>query len=423
LLSAVVRNGSVRQAVKLGVDKELFLRRRAEWMFLEAHPDVTRVEFKAKFPDFTVYRIEADRLEDIVAQTRVFMLDFKLGQTFQKYQKQYGQTDSVELISKMQSELGGLIQTYSRGKDYDTVEDWRQAVTWVRQRKAAHASEQIIGYPFGVPTLDEFIGGIQAPDLITVVARQGEFKTWMSLYFGVSAALSGAKVMYVSLEMSQEQLLFRIHTLLSRMLAVAHSEHFKEAFSNTGLMMGAVNVKEYVQFLRRSKKYLAKSIVLPEAKDAARVAQFKAKVEEHRPDVAFYDYFGLSMSDNARVDNWVEAASMSRGFKQICTEYNIPIILNAQANRAAAEGKDAPRLDQIAYTDNLGRDSDRVFSLRLRRGELSLYVAKNRFGPDGHRIRFDMDIDKGVIDEVVRGRTSHYKDEEVAEEEEAPDPD
>jgi len=415
LISAVVRGAGVRSAIKLGVDRDLFLRRRPEWMFLEAHPDVTKLNFKAKFPDFKVYAADPEELEDLVTQTRAFMLDYKLGQVFQKYQRQYGDTESIELISRMQSELGALIQAYSRGNDLEIVGGWRDAAKWVRQRRAARQNDQMLGYPFGIPTLDDELQGMQPPDLITIVARQGEFKTWMSLYFGVSAALAGAKVMYVSLEMSHEQLTFRIHTLLSRMLTLQQTELFKDVFSNTGLMMGAVDMKDYIAFLRQSKRFIKKGIVLPDAKDSGKTAQFKAKVEEHRPDVAFYDYFGLSMGENAKVENWVEAANMSRNFKQICTEYNIPIILNAQANRAAAGGKDAPDLGQVAYTDNLGRDSDRVLALRLSRGELTMIVRKNRFGPEQQRIRFDLDIDKGVIDEVVRGRRTRPSDEEVGD--------
>jgi hypothetical protein len=178
-------------------------------------------------------------------------------------------------------------------------------------------------------------------------------------------------------------------------------------------MQGTVDIKEYSRFLQRASKFIKKGLVVPEAKDSGSVAQFQAKLEEHSPDVAFYDYFGLSIGDT-KVENWVAAADMSRGFKQLCTRYNIPIVLNAQANRSAAESKEAPRLDQIAYTDNLGRDSDRVLSLRLNKGQLSMFVAKNRFGEDGQRLRFDLDIDIGQISEVVAhgNRFTQYSDEE-----------
>jgi replicative DNA helicase len=413
LISSILRGAGVRSAIKLGVSRDLFLRRRAEWMFLEGHPDVSKLNFKAVFPDFKVYMVDPEELPDLVERTRATRLDYELGQVFTKYQRMYGQSDSVELISKMTNELSNLITRFSRGNDFNLVKDWHKALDWVRQRKAAADSGTLLGYPFGIPTLDEELGGIQPPDLVTIVARQGEYKTWLSLYFAVRAMLTGAKVMYVSLEMSEEQLTFRIHTLLSRMLTLEQSERFKQVFSNTGLMMGAVDIREYRDFLRKSKKFISKGLVIPEAKDAGKITQFRAKIEELTPDVAFYDYFGLSIGES-RVENWVEAANMSRGFKQICTEYNIPIVLNAQANRSAADSKETPRLDQIAYTDNLGRDSDRVFSLRLSRGQLTVYVAKNRFGEQGQKIALDLDIDKGVIDEVVRGsRRTGFRDYEV----------
>jgi len=44
-----------------------------------------------------------------------------------------------------------------------------------------------------------------------------------------------------------------------------------------------------------------------------------------------------------------------------------------------------------------------------------MIVRKNRFGPEQQRIRFDLDIDKGVIDEVVRGRRTRPSDEEVGD--------
>jgi replicative DNA helicase len=410
LISAVLRGAGVRSAIKLGVTRDLFLRRRPEWMYLERHPGVGRAVFKGQFPDFRVLIAEPDELETIVEQTRAARLDYELGQVFTKYQRMYGNQQSDALIAKMMGDLTGLVTAYTRGQDVNVFEDWHGAYQDVRQRKLAEESGQIIGYPFGVPTLDEELGGIQAPDLVTVVARQGEFKTWMSLYFCTQVLLAGGKAMYVSLEMDLPQLRFRIHTLMSRLLAASHKARFKTIFSNTGLMRGSVDLKEYRLFLRRAKRHVAKGLVIPEAKDAGSIHQFRAKVDQHGPDVAFYDYFGLAIGDN-KVENWVEAANMSRGFKQICTDYKIPIILNAQANRSAADAKDAPRLDQIAYTDNLGRDSDRVFSMRLRRGELSLHVAKNRFGPQGQTIHFDLDIDKGVIDEIVRGKL-HGHDEE-----------
>src|SRR5215467_11424195 len=151
LISAVLRGAGVRSAIKLGVDRDLFLSRRSEWMFLEAHPDTTKLQFKARFPDFRVYAVDSEELKDIVGNTRVFMLDYQLGQVFSRYQKRYGEVPSDELISKMQGDLGNLLLKYGKGDDVNIVEQWQDAVSWVKQRKAARQNDQMLGYPFGIP--------------------------------------------------------------------------------------------------------------------------------------------------------------------------------------------------------------------------------------------------------------------------------
>jgi NifU-like protein involved in Fe-S cluster formation len=87
-------------------------------------------------------------------------------------------------------------------------------------------------------------------------------------------------------------------------------------------------------------------------------------------------------------------------------KFGIPFVLNAQANRKGVEAQDAPELDHISLTDALGADSDQVLSLRYRAGDLKMVIKKNRRGRTGDVIKFDLDIDNGVIEEAVttRGR-------------------
>jgi hypothetical protein len=112
----------------------------------------------------------------------------------------------------------------------------------------------------------------------------------------------------------------------------------------------------------------------------------------------------------------MEAEQFSHGVKALAKAYDIAFVLNAQANRAGANDKEAPKAEHAAYTDALGRDSDRMLSLRVHGGELTVHVEKNRHGPSGQNIRFETDIDKGVLEEIVMGsrnvRRGRYSDEE-----------
>jgi hypothetical protein len=126
-------------------------------------------------------------------------------------------------------------------------------------------------------------------------------------------------------------------------------------------------------------------------------------------------------------ENWIQAVQTSRMAKHnIARQFNIPFVLNAQANRKGVEAQDAPELDHISLTDALGADSDQVLSLRYRAGDLKMVVKKNRRGRTGDTIKFDLDIDNGIIEErvVVRSgaartqvteipnRRGRYNDEE-----------
>jgi replicative DNA helicase len=414
LLSAILRGAGIQKALSLGVTPDLFLRRKAEWMYLEANRGVSRATFKSRFPNAKLYKVNPDEITTIVQQVQQNRLNHELGQIFLKNQRELGKIDPASLASRMERQLGEALIKFTRGKDINVIKEPGIIVDYVRQKSIARKEGGTVGYPFGIPTLDEIMSGMQPPHLITILARQGEYKTWLALYFATMAMMSGAKVLYTSLEMSPQEITLRIHTLLSKMLASSYSKKFKRVFSNMGLMLGAVNLKEYREFVKHARKYVKQGIIIPDIHGGFDMDRMAAKVEEIKPDIAFFDYFGLGISDNSKGDNWIVSQAASRKAKRIAIEHNIPFILCAQANRQSAESKEGPELHQASLTDAIGQDSDKVFSLRYRRSELILYVRKNRQGPMNQVIRFNIDIDKGVLEEASN-RRSRYIDEEEEE--------
>lgn len=408
LISAVVRHPrgvgrGIRAAAKLGVTENLFLRRKAEWIWLQGHRAASKITFKNRFPNFKVYTVDPDEISLVVAQAQRSRADYDLGKMFERVQRKLGRAEPVDLAQEVEREVRQIMQLYAKGEDVDIIEDWRHTYTHVKNAHDAVAAGESIGIPFHIPTLDKQTGGMQAPDLITIVARQGEFKTWMSLYFAVSAIIAGNKVLYASLEMSPAQIGMRVHTLMSRMLANSQKEKFKSKFANMGLMMGAVDLDEYRHWLQDARKSMKKGFIAPNAMGGFSMASMVGKCEQHQPDVAFFDYFGLGVGNDIvrGGDNWIQAVQTSRMAKHnIAKQFDIPFVLNAQANRKGVDATDAPELDHISLTDALGADSDQVLSLRYRAGALKMVVKKNRRGRTGDTIKFELDIDNGVIDEL-----------------------
>jgi replicative DNA helicase len=426
LISAVLRNPhglgrGINAAAKLGVTENLFLTRKAQWMWLSDHRGASKQTFKARFPDFRVYTVDPEELSIIVQQAQRSKADYDLGKMFQKVQRRLGRVEPTQLATEIEHDLRAILQNYARGEDVDLVENWQLTYNHVKRAHDQIAAGQSIGYKFGVPTLDKQTGGMQAPDLITIVARQGEFKTWMSLFFAANALLDGAKVLYASLEMSPAQIGMRMQTLLNNQLASTMKDEFKDRFSNMGMMMGAVDLPKYRRFLIRAKKHMKSGFIAPNAQGGFSMATMVAKCEQHQPDVAFFDYFGLGVgNDMVRGgDNWIQAVQTSRMAKHnIARQFNIPFVLNAQANRKGVDATDAPELDHISLTDALGADSDQVLSLRYRAGDLKMVVKKNRRGRTGDTIKFELDIDNGIIEETS---VTRLRRRPVAHEEESDD--
>jgi replicative DNA helicase len=239
----------VRAAAKLGVTEQLFMRRKSEWMWLQQHKAASKVTFKSRFPNFKVYTVDPEEIQLIVAQAQRTRAEYDLGKMFERVQRKLGRVEPTQLAQELEHDTRTIMQLYAKGEDIDLIENWRHTYAHVKHAHDQVAGGESIGIPFGIPTLDKQTGGMQAPDLITIVARQGEFKTWMSLYFAVNAAVAGHKVLYASLEMSPAQIGMRVHTLMSRMLAATMNDTFKSMFANMGLMMGAVDLADYRHWL------------------------------------------------------------------------------------------------------------------------------------------------------------------------------
>jgi len=412
LISAVVRHPrgpgkGVTQAARIGVTDQLFLKRKAEWMWLQENRTASKQTFKARFPNFRVFTVDPEELPLIVAQAQRTRADYDLGKMFERAQRRLGRVEPTELATTIEQDVRGILQHYARGEDVNILGNWQHTYNHVKYAHDQVAAGESIGYPFGIPTLDKLTGGMQAPDLITIVARQGEFKTWMSLYFAVNAAVDGAKVLYASLEMSPAQIGMRVHTLLNARLAATMKDEFKDRFSNMGMMMGAVDLRKYRRFLIRARKQLKSDFIAPNAQGGFSMATMVAKCEQHEPNIAFFDYFGLGVGNDLTRggENWIQAVQTSRMAKHnIARQFEIPFVLNAQANRKGVEASDAPELDHISLTDALGADSDQVLSLRYRAGDLKMVVKKNRRGRTGDTIKFELDIDNGIIEETSAQR-------------------
>ncbi len=242
----------------------------------------------------------------------------------------------------------------------------------------------IVGVGTGYTDLDAMTGGFQRSDLIILAARPSMGKTAFALGITHGAALlHGKSVGIFSMEMSAEQLAYR---LLST----------ETGIDSHRLRLGQVDDHEWER-LSRALGRLSEAKIFIDDTAGAGIMEVRSKarrlMSEQGLDMIVVDYLQL-MSSNRRNENRVqEIAEISRGLKGLARELNIPVIALSQLSRAVETRSDhRPMLSDLRESGSIEQDADLVMFIYReekydeetdKRGIAEIILAKHRNGPVG----------------------------------------
>ncbi|RJQ47209.1 MAG: hypothetical protein C4534_01575 [Gaiellales bacterium] len=207
----------------------------------------------------------------------------------------------------------------------------------------------------GIHGLDDYLQ-IRNGHLVFIAATPGVGKTSLAVQMSALAAENGLKVLFVSLEMSAEEIARRVAARAGLTEPQAIREYLRgmEIYYETTHTPGGV--REHVRSIE--------------------------------PDMVVVDYIGLMSADNnhknaSRVN---ELATISRSLKVIARTADCPVIVMSQLNRQAApneKGVARPQLHHLRDSGALEADADAVLLLHDDNDEKHVTLAKNRHGPVG----------------------------------------
>lgn len=245
--------------------------------------------------------------------------------------------------------------------------------------------EQYMGIPTGFSYLDKVLaGGLHRSDLILVGARPGMGKTSFALNMARNMAVKGKKVLFFSLEMSNEQLAQRIISTEARIVSgkLRTGEITDADWEKLGLaLQNLINAELYFDDTA--------SITVPEMK--ARVRRMKGV------DCVVIDYLQL-MAGTKRTENRVqEISEITRSLKLMAKDLNIPVVTCSQLSRNTAKTADhRPQLTDLRESGSIEQDADIVLMLHrddyynntdensepenVTANTAEILVAKNRHG-------------------------------------------
>ena len=250
--------------------------------------------------------------------------------------------------------------------------------------------DRLPGLPTGLTDLDEKLMGLKPGTFVVVAGRPSMGKSAFAQTLASHTAQDGGVVALFSLEMSKEEVLTR---LLS-MVGEVNSARIRAGVAN--------NQQLWDRLLEAGGKIHDWKLYLDDSPEPT-VTEIRAKCRRLRHeeglDLVIVDYLQLMPStggsSSRNLDNrQQEIAEVSRSLKGLARELGIPVIGISQLNRAVELRKDKrPMLSDLRESGAIEQDADIVLFLyraeyynednKAAHNLAEVLIAKNRSGPTG----------------------------------------
>ena len=252
------------------------------------------------------------------------------------------------------------------------------------------------GLASGFYDLDSLTQGFQKSDLIILAARPSIGKTALSLNITLNVIKnSKLPVLFFSLEMSKEQIMYRLLSIETHINQVR-------------LRNGKLYKDDWVKILKVMKILAKLPIFINDMADLS-IQDIRSNVKtimlkQNRIGLIIVDYLQLIQNLKSETENRVqELSKITRTLKNIAREFNIPIIALSQLSRNVENRIDkVPVLADLRESGSIEQDADLVIMLSRNNNYnskklddlnyllIELIVAKQRNGPLGRvKLKFN----------------------------------
>ena len=278
--------------------------------------------------------------------------------------------DASTIIDTAQKEILSIEVEDPDDKNYSTISEIAEEAFDVLDERSKHPG-QITGISTGFTQLDMLTWGLQPSDLILIAARPSQGKSGLMLNLARHAAVEcGVPVGIFSMEMSKQQLMFRLLSDMAKM----NGQKFKS---------GIFTQSEWTRLYDVASK-LADSPIYIDDSSGLHIRQIQRRArklwKKHNIGLIFIDYLQLMSGENSSSRN-EEIASISGGLKGLAKELNIPIVALSQLNRKLEQRTNKrPILSDLRDGGSLEQDADIVTF--IYRDEV--YITK-KYNDDGSK--------------------------------------
>lgn len=396
-INNVLSNNNLDEYLNSYVESKHFIGYEEEFKYIKKHFDKYE-----KVPDIATFLVRFPNIDliDVLEPAEYIINNLKEDYLYEQGVKLF--TESARLLENNSFEgLEHILRNAEKLLTNNVTSEFTDINCELFSNKKIKSIEEkknkdgLIGISSGFKEIDDVMGGwLPGEELVTIVGRVNQGKSWLIQKFLTEAHKQGKRVLLYSGEMSELQVAFRNDTLSNN-------------YSNRQLMRGTISDADFENWKKHmiddTNKYKEFYVITP--KDLGNkyltVSTLKQLIKRLKPDIVGIDQLSLMDDDRGGDGKRFQLANITMGLYSLSEEFHIPILADSQAKRGTkTETPENPGLDDIAEADAIGQNSSRMISLVQTKAGLSLFIAKNRYGENNKKLVYAWDIDLGTFNYV-----------------------
>lgn len=223
----------------------------------------------------------------------------------------------------------------------------------VRYQALADRQDNLLGIPSGFDRIDQALQGFQPGQLIIFVGPPKAGKSTMMLLSAIRAHLLRKKPLVIGFEMSNEEQEQRVDAITAR---ISHSR----------LRTGELTKDEWDLLKRRLHSWdlMADFFLSNDTMSTTNLTGVAAKVDKYQPDILIVDGMYMMQDENGEKPGSPQAiTNLTRGFKRLCQNKNIPTIITTQVLEWKMDKKHGVTSTSIGYSSSFSQDGDAIIAV------------------------------------------------------------
>lgn len=354
LIAAVLESRDLSEAMKSGLKPHMLSEEaKAYWDHIMVHVDqfheVPTVDFfKGQIPQYE-HHLPDNNIPALVHEVKTRYLHNELGNILQKAAESNQQdpwTAKNELLRLAESLS---VEVQSGNTDLIAGEDKAQVLS---QIKLLQGNFGLMGHAWPWDMLNKYSAGAIPGNFIYIYGREKSRKTFLALFLALFWEGLGLKVLFLTREMSREEIAWRLYCMRSNLPY--------EKFSKGEISTDGVHTVEMVM----DQLFEHKNLIVSEVDGG--IAGMRAKIEEVNPDIVIHDYLKAladdEMGDNLRAKENIYIAKVADRCKAIAMNPGKPgkkvvFVGVGHANRDGEKQKGKTTMD-VANSDHIARKVD-----------------------------------------------------------------